>query len=522
MANKAVKMHLIRRLIQLLERGYSERSMVVELGISRPTIRSYKSKLEDSGKDYPTLKSLNDGQLASLVYPPAVQPMASADGRRQQLDDRMAYFLSELKRKHVTRRLLWEEYIRDNPDGYSFTQFCLLIARNKAKAEPVMMQEYRAAEKVMVDFAGDMLHYTDRESGLVYDCPVLVCTLPYSSYSYVEALRNASLPHLIAALNNMLHYLGGNPCVLKTDNMRQIVVRANRYEPVFTEAIQQWGLHNDIVIETSRVRRPRDKAPVERQVGISYGHIYAPLRDRVCFSLTELNTALRETLDKFNDRIMQARAASRRQIFEQEEKGLLHPLAASDYVLLHQAKGKVQRNYHVTLGEDWVHYSVPYIHIGKEVYLSYNSDRVEIFLAASMERIALHRRSYKRHAHITEEAHMPANHKAYRQQLGYTPEYFLSKATIIGQATHSYVASILKSKQFTEQTFNACLGILRLGARYGNDRLEAACQRALAGTRFNYKTVATILENNRDKEPLQADLFRLPQHDNIRGADAYR
>lgn len=521
MANKPVKMHLIRRLIQLMERGYSERSMAKELSISRPTIRSYKNRLEGSGKDYHTLKSLSDEQLSNLVYP-AVEPAAKDDTRRLDIESRMDYLLSELKRKHVSRRLLWEEYIIDKPDGYGFTQFCLLLARRSSVVEPVMTLHYKAGEKVMVDFAGDKLSYTDKQTAEVHECPVLVCTLPYSNYSYVEVLNSGALAHLIAALNNMLYFLGGCPKVLKTDNMRQVVVRASRYEPIFTEAIQQWGLHNDIVIEATGVRRPREKAPVERQVAISYQHIYAPLRNHTFFSLAELNQAVRKMVDIFNDRIMQGRKVSRRALFEQEEKSLLQPLAVSAYILLHQSRAKVQRNYHVTLGEDWVHYSVPYQYIGKEVYLSYDSDWVEVFLALSMERIAFHRRSYKRHAHVSEQSHMPANHRAYQQQLGYTPEYFISKGAHIGPSTQKYITSVLQSKQFTEQTFNACLGIIRLEARYGKDRIEAACLRAAGGPRYNYRTILTILENNRDKEAIQTEIFRLPDHDNIRGADAYK
>lgn len=513
-------MHLIRRLIQLSERGYSERSIAKELSLSRPTVHNYRLKLGCCGQDYATLQSLDDAALAALVYPePAV---VKADSRREYLDSRMDYLVSELKRKHVTRRLLWEEYIRGKPDGYGFTQFCLLIARRLSVTEPVMVQQYLPAEKVLVDFAGDKIGFTDRETGVVSECPVLICTLPCSGFHYAEVLRNAGTEQLLSALNNMLHALGGVPAALKTDNMRQAVMRASRYEPVFTQAFEQWALHNDIIIETARVRKPRDKAPVERQVNISYQRIYAPLRDKVFFSLAELNAAIKEKTAELNDRIMQGRKASRRELFEREEKGLLKPLPEDDYILRHQAKAKVQRNYHVTLGEDWVHYSVPFRYIGKEVYLSYDSDRVEVFLQSSMERIAFHRRSYKRHAHITEAEHMPGNHKAYHEQKGYTPDYFLSKAAQVGPDTRAYVAGVLEGKRFTQQTFNACLGILRLAARYGNDRLEAACKRAAGGPRFNYSTIAAILENNRDKEPLQTELFRLPDHGNIRGADAYR
>ena len=261
---------------------------------------------------------------------------------------------------------------------------------------------------------------------------------------------------------------------------------------------------------------------MERHVNISYQRIYAPLRDRIYFSLGELNAAIAGELQKLNGRPLQGRGSSRYQVFTTEEKPLLRPLPPSDFTIQHQARAKVQRNYHVTLGEDWVHYSVPYIHIGQQVIITYDSDRVEIFLQKDLCRIATHGRSYRKHSHVTLAEHMPEGHRHYATQQGYTPEYFLERAAAMGTAVRDYISLVLESKSFTQQTFNACLGILRLEAHYGAARLEAACTRALQGRRYNYKTVAAILENNKDKEAETPELFRLPGHENIRGAKSYQ
>lgn len=82
---------------------------------------------------------------------------------------------------------------------------------------------------------------------------------------------------------------------------------------------------------------------------------------------------------------------------------------------------------------------------------------------------------------------------------------------------------VLKGKRFTQQTFNACQGLLRLTREYGAERLEAACARALQGNARSYRTVRDILINKLDTQTAwQSDLFQMPDHDNLRGAGAYK
>jgi hypothetical protein len=118
----------------------------------------------------------------------------------------------------------------------------------------------------------------------------------------------------------------------------------------------------------------------------------------------------------------------------------------------------VQKNYHITLGGNYHHYSVPYQHIGKQVSVIYDTDMVEIYY--QHQRIALHRRSYKKHDFTTTCDHMPAGHKHFFEQQGWTPEYFLEQAIRIGSSVHQYMDEVLKARAFTEQTYNACRGIL--------------------------------------------------------------
>jgi hypothetical protein len=117
---------------------------------------------------------------------------------------------------------------------------------------------------------------------------------------------------------------------------------------------------------------------------------------------------------------------------------------------------------------------------------------------------------------------MPEKHLRYNETLGWDAEYFLSLASKLGESAVTVFKKILASKDFIEQTYNACIGLKRLSDIYGSVRFEAACHRALGGSRITYGMVKNILENNLDKlTDYQPDLFLIPDHENIRGPQNY-
>ena len=175
----------------------------------------------------------------------------------------------------------------------------------------------------------------------------------------------------------------------------------------------------------------------------------------------------------------------------------------------------------MVVGEDWHFYSVPWQYIGKEVRIVYDSDLVEIYY--EHERIAFHPRSYKAHDYTTRLEHMPENHKRIAERKGWNPDYYLKKASENGPNTRALFDQIMKSKITIHQAYGPCLGILKLIKTYGGTRVEAACQRTLQGSKYNYGIVKTILENKMDllEKPAE-NPSPIPQHDNLRGADAYK
>jgi transposase len=519
---KPLRMHQIKRIIELFKDGRGIWETKRLTGLSRTTIRDYLQRVHKSGLSPEQLLSMEEESLIALLYVDDFdrgQSGRKVDSRFHTIEKNLDHYSSELHRRGVTKQLLWEEYRKEHTEGYGYSQFCEHLRAHSRKDQAVMHFTHKPGEQLQIDYAGDKAGYVDIHTGEWVECDVLVCTLPYSNYMYVEALRSQKQEDLADAFFNTLRYLGGVTACVKFDNTKTVVARANRYEPKFNEAMELMAAHYGTTILTARVRKPRDKPSVEKGVDLTYKRIYAPLRDQTFHSLEELNAAFRQQLELFNARAFKNKVGCRKQWFEVDEKPKLKPLPATRYEIKHVTYSKVQRNYHVILGEDGHQYSVPFTLIGQRLKLIYTSLTIEIY--QDLKRVALHKRNYKR-GYTTLAEHMPLHHQYVTRQRGWKGEDFEQQAKAVGEATLNVIGRVLNSKIFYEQTYNSCLGILRLGKQYGNDRLEAACQRAINAPVVNYGMIANILKCNLDKVPLTEPISPVPRHEQIRGADWYQ
>jgi transposase len=518
MANKSIVMIKVRRILQLRVAGTSKLEISRILQIHRATLDLYLLKLETTGKSFSDLLCLDDQTLGGLVYSP--QNVAKPDNRYEILVLQFPYIKQELEKTGVTRKLLWEEYKTIFPEGYGYAQFCEHLSRHMQLNKATMHFSHRPGEFLQIDFAGKSLSYIDPETGEIIKCPVLVCTLPFSSYTYVEALASAKQEYLFAALNRCLEYFGGVPKNILSDNMKQYIQKNDRYQFTFQELAEQWSAHYNTNLDVTRPRKPKDKPTVENNVYISYLRIYSKLRNQQFFSLSELNQNIQKLLVGYNQTRFQKLEGSRSDRFLNQEKHLFKPLPSEPYTIKYTTKAKVQMNYHVILGQDRHQYSVPYQYIGQQTKLVYDQNTVEVYIG--INRIAIHPRSDRKNGYTTIDEHMPERHLRYKETQGWDADYFLSVASKIGVYSREVFKQVLASKDFIEQTYKACIGLKRLAEVYQNNRFEAACQRALNGTRINYGVIKNILKNNLDKQNIdQRLLFEIPLHENIRGPIAY-
>lgn len=514
MAAKPIAMEQLKQVLSLYKEGRSIKGIVRLTGLSRNTVRAYLARMSDELLTESAKQT--DAMLAASYYN---QDIAVYKGvRYQRLLEHLQGVERELCRPGVTRQLLWREYLDQYPDGYGYSQYCFHLQRFLSKTDVVMHLEYNAGEQTMVDFAGKKFHYTNSETGELVPCEVFVSTLPFSGLIFCTALESQRTPDFAEGINTSLHYIEGVTQTVLADNCRTAVTKPDRYEPVFTDVCYQLAEHYGTTFSATRPNKPRDKAMVEKAVNLVYQHVYAPLRNRVFYSLREINYYFRIQIDLLNHRKYKGSSFSRRDLFEQHERPLLRTLPTSPCELKKSTILTVQRNYHIQLREDGLYYSVPWQHVGKKVKVWYDSKTVEIYL--DYERIAVHTRVPGR-GYSTIKEHMPLSHQQARDAKGWTKEELIGKAERVGKITALAAEQILSNSIYMEQNYKSCFGMLMLEKRYGAVRLEAACSLALTGTRINYTMIKNILAAGMDKQ-LRTDIATpLPAHDNIRGAGHY-
>ena len=499
------KVHLVLRLF--FAANMSIRAIARAVEASPSTVGDYVRRARVAGLGWPLPEGMSEPALEARLFPPA---------KPSQVERPLPSWPqvhTELRRKGVTLALLWQEYKAAQPDGLQYSQFCERYRAWARCVDPVMRQSHRAGEKLFVDYAGHTAAVVDRLTGEVRQAQVFVAVLGASSYTYAEATWTQSLADWTASHVRALAFFGGVPEVVVPDNLRAAVTAAHRYEPDLNPTYQDLAMHYGVAIVPARVRKPRDKAKAEVGVQLVERWILAALRHRVCFSLAELNAEIARLLERLNARPFRKMPGSRLSAFHALDRPALRPLPPQPYTFAQWKKVRVHVDYHVEL--DRHYYSVPHTLIGKELHLRYTAHTVECLYQG--ERVASHVRAHTSGRHTTLDAHMPERHRHAGQ---WSPARFRNWAAKSGPNTAALIERVLTARRHPEQSYRTCLGILRLGKSYGDERLEAACRHALALGTHAVRSVESILKHRLDAhaaEP-QHNLDLPAEHDNLRGA----
>jgi transposase len=516
MANKTISMIKIRQILRLHTQGHSKLKIAMQTGVARNTLKKYLAAFTASGLSFEQINVLSDKDLEDMFVKPEDKPL---NEKLQTLFSLFPGVDKELKKKGVTRQMLWQQYRQGNPNGLGLSQFKQYYAQWKAQVNPTMHMEHKAGDKMYIDFAGEKLHYTDPQNGQPQPVEVFVGILGASQLTYVEGVMTQQKEDLVVVCENTLYYYQGVPAAIVPDNLKSAVTQSSKYEPTLNETFADFASHYGTTVLPARAFRPRDKALVENAVRLVYSRIYVKVRAGRYYSLAELNAAIREALEAHNNALLSGRNYSRRQLFEEIERAALMPLPALRYELKKQLFATVAKNGHAALGPDKHYYSVPYRFIGKKVKLLYSRHTVEIYY--NYERIALHRRSKSPYQYTTEKEHLASTHRFVSE---WTPDRFADWAGSIHEDVRLYVLKVLDRKQHPEQAYKSCMGILGFAKKVGHERLIKACQRALGYGAYNYKTIQKILELQLDQKdaPDETDQLSMPLHDNIRGGEYYQ
>ena len=512
MPKEKLTMRKIREIIRLSSAcGLSARQVANSCGIARSTVGEYLRRAKEAGLSWPFPEGLDDVQLEQLLFPPSPKIP-----REQRLLPVWSEVHRELAKKGVTLFLLWQEYKERGADGFQYSWFCKNYRAWAGKVDLVMRQPHLAGEKLFVDYSGQRVPVTDPRTGEIRDAEIFVAAMGASNYSYAEATWTQTLPDWIGSHVRAFRFLGRVPEIVVPDNLKSGVTHPHIYEPDINVTYLKMAEHFGVAVIPARSRKPRDKAKVESAVLIVGRWILARLRNRTFFSLGELNRAIAELLKELNGRPFQKLPGCRREAFEQVDYPAMRPLPVEHYEYTEWGKARVHIDYHVEIDKHY--YSVPYQLVGQQLDFSLSLRTVECF--HKNKRVASHQRSFEKGQYTTVAAHMPKSH---REHAEWTPQRLVQWASKTGSATAEIVETIMTSRPHPQQGFRACLGIMRLGKTYGDDRLEAACRRAVALDACGYRHIQSILKNGLDRRPLPQRTPPGPriEHDNVRGPSYY-
>jgi transposase len=510
-ANMAQRILTVRKIKEILRMkwvlGLSDRQVAASLKIAHSTVGEYLKRAEQAGLDWGQAQILEETELKEKLF-----STKSTECRPRPEPD-WQEIAKELKQKGVTRMLLWEEYLAEHLDGYGYSQFCERFRRwTEAQEMPVMRKPKKAGEEVEVDYAGLTMPVTDPHTGEITQAEIFVGVLGASGLIYTEAQTSQSKPNWIRGHVRMFEFFGGVPEIVRPDNLKTGISKANFYEPDLNPTYHELAVHYEIAVIPARVAKPKDKGLVENAVQQVERWVLAPLRKQRFFSLEELNQSIRERLTWLNDRPLTGQTQSRRELFAEIEKDALRPLPAYRFEYLEVKQAKVHIDYHVSFEKHL--YSVPHTYTHKTVLIRASERLVEVY--SGQKRIACHRRC-DRPGYSTQKEHMPANHRWY---LEWSPERFSRWASQIGPQTANLIQAVLVSRHHPEQVYRACLGILKLADTASPQLLEAACCLALESEAISYRAVKRLLETKRD---VLEDSSRTEPitHEHIRGQNYY-
>jgi transposase len=509
--SEKLSMRKIKDILRLRsELSLSHRDIASSIKASSSTVGECLRRTKEAGLSWPLPEHLDDEQLEQMLYSPIRNQTSQIS---HDFDWKQIH--SELRRKGVTRYLLWYDYKQEHPEGLSYSRFCKRYRKWLKTIDACMRQTYKFGEKMFVDYTGVTISVM--ENGNLITAQIFVACLGGSNYTFVEATKTQSLPDWIDSHTRAFSYFGGAPEIVVPDNLKSGVKHPHLYEPDLNPTYDDMAEHYGVAVMPARVATPRDKAKVEQAVQHVERQILAKLRDRQFFSIYELNQAIKPLLEEINAKPFQKLPGSRKSRFEIEKESL-RPLPSTPYIFAEWKKARLGADYHIALDKHY--YSAPHILIDKKLDVRYSSKTVEIFCQG--KRVASHRRSYQKGGYTTLPEHMPESH---RQHAAWTPQRIINWAKKNGEYTSRLAEKIIESRRHPQQGFRSCLGIIRLGKSYG-DRLEKACERAFFFGAYSYKSVESILKNNLDNQPLPSKNIH-PQateqrHEHVRGSDYFK
>ncbi len=518
MSNKTIEMFTIRQVLRLYASGRGTKYISQSTGVARNTVKKYLYRYVQLKITLEELDRMSDAQMSKAFL--VKQSVAIPDKRVTDLEALLPSLVSMLKKRGVTKQMVYEKYIASCPDGYKSSAFRERLNAFTHQGKGSMRMEHKAGDKMFVDYTGKKLQVVDKLSGEITDVEVFVAILGCSQLTFVMAMASQRKEDFIMGCEQALHFYGGVPQAIVPDNLKSAVTKASKYEAQLNDNFAAFAEHYHTFGFPTRTYKPKDKALVEGAVKIIYTTIFSKIDSKVYHSLDDLNIDILQHLQVHNSSLLTGQKYSRLQQFEELERQTLQPLNPYPFELMSVQLSTVNKYGHVLLSVDKRYYSVPFKLIGKRLKIKYSTRKLSVY--DDIEIVAVHDRfSGKGHKYITIQDHLASQHKYLSE---WNPQKFMEMATAIDEVVANYISKILSREMYPEQSYKSCSGVLNLAKRVGKQRLINACRRADGYGLYNYGIIDQILRSKADNIAFEDDEPTnpsIPLHENIRGQDYY-
>lgn len=510
-------------IIDMRQRGISYDDCRSRYGVGNSTITLIMSRFKELGKDLDSIRQMAPAEVEAAFYPPenirrkdeSVMPDYEAihDRIMKQGSKANLYFM-------------WLKYKQEHPSGYQFTQFCHYyneyVDKNHGSDKLRMAVERIPGEKVYIDWIGDQPELlTDSATGEVKKIHFFVTTVGVSSLIYAEAFEDEKLSSFIAGTVHALEYYGAVPKYLVPDNLRAAVTKHTRDELVLNSAYQDLESFYDIIVLPPPPRKPTGKAAVEKHVQYLETHLLEDLKEKIYFSLEDINRDVKEKIAEINNRNLKAQSFSRMEAFLRYDKPQMRPLAGSSFALCeYRYFAHVPNNYHLLFDDHY--YSVLYTYYGQPAILK--ATMAEIRICDRNNRlICTHRRSYKDFPkYITKPEHMKPEHQYYKEVNSKDGSYYRRWAASYGPYMSKLIDAVLLAPQHEEQAYNSCNGILHMCTNRPKLLVEEAAKLCVESSACRYSYFKKALHNLTESSRYSGTKQSLPEHENLRGKEIYQ
>jgi transposase len=470
MARMGLNMKIVDEVLRLHKLGFKKRKIARALGIHRDTVTKYLELSE---------AAVTRGESAVLPVQTFSLTTASPLRTLQWYETLNWQKVRDEHQKGVPLNILYAELFASNHAPVTYPAFWKMLQKKAPNLKTTMVKIFAPGSRIEIDYC-DGINLTHPATGEKIETEFFVGVLCSSRYTFAEFTLSQKSGDFLNSHVRMFNFFGGVSQIVTPDNLKSAVTKAHRYDPVINPAYTKLATHYNFAVEPARVRRPQDKAVVERTIHIFQKWFFMVVRNRVFTSLIELNSCLREHLVLFNQKIHRVFKRSRLEMFK-SESGCLIPLPKDAYLVQTHHRAFLSRDCHLSFDSSF--YSAPHHLRGLTLDVWATENAVEIYQEGA--RVAFHARSKSQGKFVTENTHYPEAQQAYLEE---DVIKMKSWSQAVGAHTSVLIHELL-SGAYPLKHLRRAQGILALSQKYSKPLLEYGCENA---NRFNQKTIRYI------------------------------